>query len=101
MQKKYVRVMFDIYMSDICLLPGERWDDLSIFKGQSNISVSPTLQLNNQPSNHPDFFNNLLDWREWGNLEFGHNNQTRQPVNLTEICSNAVICSRNTYLYII
>ena len=33
-------------MHTICIfsVPRERWDDLSIFKGQGNISVSPALQ---------------------------------------------------------
>ena len=52
--QKNMSELCSIYMSDICLLPGERWDDLSIFKGESNISVSPTLQLNKQPFNHPN-----------------------------------------------
>ena len=51
MFKRWLIYVLD--MSQICLLPRERLDDLSTYKGQSNISVSPALQPTKQPANQP------------------------------------------------
>ena len=40
-------------ISIISFITGERWDNFSIFKGQSNISVSPALQTTNQLTDQP------------------------------------------------
>ena len=40
-------------MAQICFLPRERCNELSIFKGQSNISVSPALQPTNAQRKKP------------------------------------------------
>ena len=48
-------------MTQICLRyvsSLEKWDDLNIYKGQSNISVSPALQ----PNNHPDIVSARIEY---------------------------------------
>ena len=79
-------------MSHICFLSRERWDGLSIFKSQSNITISPALRqpTNKQPTNQlpkyrasPDFLIYLMDWDILANQEFGNKLSPPKKLGIT------------------
>ena len=72
-------------MSEICLLPRERWDDWGIFKRQSKLGVSTALQTTDRQSIHANiepFQNFSINCWTLGSLKFGHST-TQHPSRMT------------------